>query len=147
MSNARPEIQAMNLQYAAKASLYKMPGYRAQRHDFDLAWLMGFQNFLYATTRATDDEFKNALIVGEKSFRESLIDHHIKNTPSIMQGFRIGQVKALETLKGSTIEWFEQDVLHLNRKLALWASDLELMLTGNRRRIYDALRKDNVAGT
>jgi hypothetical protein len=146
MHNPRPEILKANLPYAAKASLYRMPGYRAQRHEFDLAWLMGFQNLIFASFANEDDGFKTRIHEAQKAFAQSLMEYGVRNAELIMQAYVAGRKDAMRMLKQSPVETIASDISELNTKLAHWARDLELKMTGNRRKVYDKLRKDNVEG-
>jgi uncharacterized protein (DUF305 family) len=121
-----------------------MPGYRAQRHEFDLAWLMGFQNLIFASFAKDDSTFKERINKAQSTFAQSLVEHQIRNADVIMTAYVTGRRDAIRMLKQSPPETIASDISELNTKLAEWARDLELKMTGNRRKAYDNLRSNNV---
>lgn len=135
---ARLELLEVNLQYQAKADLYKIGLYRKLRGTMDMSWLLGFQTTLLAI--AGIDAKKTATEImreNTKAYAQSCVRDKLPSPSTMVQSYQIGMKTAHAMLRKSLPDTIMDDIQVLHRKLGLMAHDLEETFTGKSRIIYD----------
>lgn len=135
--SARPEIFEINLNYMAKADLYKIAVYKKLRPTMDMSWLLGFQAMLLAVSGVPGKTTKEVLDDLAKAYARSCVKDGLPSPRTMIDSFRIGMRSAHRCLLKSMPDTVLDDIQVLHRKLGLLAQELETHVTGNTRRIYD----------
>lgn len=134
---ARPDIFEINLQYMAKADLYKIAVYKKLRATMDMSWLLGFQAMLLAVSGVPGKTTKEVLDEHIKAYARSCTKDGLPSPRTMIDAYRIGMKSAHRCLSKSMPDTILDDIQVLHRKLGVVAQELETYFTGNTRRIYD----------